>query len=88
MSAVHRVRLPAGAVVLVEVGHTVEPAETIATRRAAHGGASLPIAARLRRPPPAGAPDAPRSCHALHLALEGISPTRDDGASVVDATGQ
>jgi len=55
VSAVHRVRLPAGAVVLVEVGHTVEPAETLATRRAAHGGASLPIAARLRRPPDSAA---------------------------------
>jgi hypothetical protein len=51
VSAVHRVRLPAGATVLVEVGHGVEPAETLATRRAAHGGASVAIASRLRRAP-------------------------------------
>jgi hypothetical protein len=51
MSAVHRIRLPAGATVLVEVGHAVEPSETLATRRAAHGGTSVPVAARLRHPP-------------------------------------
>jgi hypothetical protein len=55
MSAVHRVRLPAGATVLVEVGHRVEPAEVLATRRAALGGVSLPVAARLRRSPDAAA---------------------------------
>jgi hypothetical protein len=51
MSALHRVRLPVGATVLVEVGHRVEPAEVLATRRAALGGVSLPVAARLRRSP-------------------------------------
>ena len=51
MSAVHRVRLPSGAAVVVELGSSVEPDDTIATRRAAHAGASVPIAARLRRSP-------------------------------------
>ena len=37
---------------LVEVGHRVEPAEVLATRRVAgDGGVSLPVAARLRRSP-------------------------------------
>ena len=49
MSVVHRVRLPAGATPLVEVGHPVEPAEVLATRRPARGGATIPVAARLRR---------------------------------------
>ena len=47
----HLADLPAGATVLVEVGHAVEPAETLATRRAAQGGASVAIATRLRRSP-------------------------------------
>jgi hypothetical protein len=51
MSVVHRVRLPAGAAALVEVGHPVEPAEVLATRRPARGGTSIRVAARLRRPP-------------------------------------
>ncbi len=51
MSVAHRVRLPTGARVLVEVGHQVEPAEVLANRRIAGDGASLPVAARLRRSP-------------------------------------
>ena len=51
MSVVHRVRLPVGANALVDVGHRVEPAEVLATRRAVEGGVTLPVAARLRRPP-------------------------------------
>lgn len=51
MSVVHRVRLPAGATVLVEKGHAVEPAEVLATHRAPGDGVSVPVAARLRRPP-------------------------------------
>ncbi len=51
MSVMHRVRLPVGANVLVEVGHRVEPAEVLANRRPPGGGTSLPVAARLRRPP-------------------------------------
>ena len=50
MSVVHRVRLPVGASVLVDVGHRVEPAEVLATRRAVEGGVTVPVAARLRRP--------------------------------------
>lgn len=49
MSVVHRVRLPPGASVLVEVGHRVEPAEVLATRRPPGPGISVPIAPRLRR---------------------------------------
>lgn len=49
MSVLHRVRLPAGATVLVEVGHHVEPAEVLATRRPPSGGTTIPVAARLRR---------------------------------------
>src|SRR5687767_4079198 len=49
MSVVHRVRLPVGATPMVEVGHTVEPAEVLATRRAPRGGVSLPVALPLRR---------------------------------------
>ena len=49
MSVLHRVRLPVGATVLVEVGHNVEPAEVLATRRPPSGGVSVPIASRLRR---------------------------------------
>ena len=45
----HRVRLPAGATTLVEVGHKVEPAEVLATRRPPARGTSLPVASRLRR---------------------------------------
>lgn len=51
MSVVHRVRLPAGATPLVEVGAQVEPAETLAMRRTIVNGLSIPVAARLRRPP-------------------------------------
>ncbi|HEY6609253.1 MAG TPA: hypothetical protein VI277_08670 [Candidatus Limnocylindria bacterium] len=51
MSVAHRVRLPTGARVLVEVGHRVEPAEVLANRRLAGDGTSLPVAARLRRSP-------------------------------------
>ena len=76
MSAVHRVRLPAGATVLVEVGHAVEPAETLATRRAARGGSSVPVAARLRRPPD-------RAAGMLTVApgtrVEAGDPLADDG---------
>jgi hypothetical protein len=49
MSVVHRVRLPVGAIPQVEVGHPVEPAEVLATRRAPQGGMTLPVAAPLRR---------------------------------------
>ncbi|MDQ4034487.1 MAG: hypothetical protein M3153_01025 [Chloroflexota bacterium] len=49
MSVVHRVRLPVGATPMVEVGHGVEPAEVLATRRAPRGGISLPVALPLRR---------------------------------------
>ena len=49
MSVVHRVRLPVGATPMVEVGHRVEPAEVLATRRAPRGGVSVPVAPPLRR---------------------------------------
>jgi hypothetical protein len=49
MSVVHRVRLPVGATPMVEVGHGVEPAEVLATRRAPRGGVSVPVALPLRR---------------------------------------
>jgi hypothetical protein len=49
MSVVHRLRLPVGAVPMVEVGHQVEPAEVLATRRPPGPGESIPVAARLRR---------------------------------------
>ena len=49
MSVVHRVRLPVGAEPMVEVGHRVEPAEVLATRRAPRGGISVPVALPLRR---------------------------------------
>ena len=49
MSVIHRVRLPVGATPMVEVGHDVEPAEVLATRRAPRGGFSLPVAMPLRR---------------------------------------
>lgn len=49
MSAVHRVRMPVGAAVLVEAGHRVEPAEVLATRRPPGPGLTLPVAAPLRR---------------------------------------
>ncbi len=49
MSVVHRVRLPVGASPMVEVGHPVEPAEVLATRRAPRGGMSVPVALPLRR---------------------------------------
>jgi hypothetical protein len=51
MSVVHRVRLPVDATALVEPGHHVEPAETLATRRAVDGGVTVQVAARLRRAP-------------------------------------
>ena len=51
MSVVHRVRLPIGAVPMVEVGHLVEPAEVLATRRPPGPGVSIPVATRLRRSP-------------------------------------
>ena len=57
MSVVHRVRLPPGAAPLVEVGHMVEPAEVLATRRPPGEGRTVPVAAALRRSP-AGAMDA------------------------------
>ena len=50
MSVVHRVRLPRDASPMVEVGHRVEPAEVLATRRAPRGGAAIPVALPLRRP--------------------------------------
>lgn len=49
MSVLHRVRLPAGATVLVEPGHAVEPAEVLATRRPPSGGRAVAVAARLGR---------------------------------------
>jgi hypothetical protein len=49
VSVLHRVRLPVGASVLVDVGHSVEPAEVLATRRRPSGGVSVPVASRLRR---------------------------------------
>jgi hypothetical protein len=51
VTALHRVRLPVGASVQVEVGRVVEPAEVLATRRPASGGTTIPVAARLRRRP-------------------------------------
>lgn len=55
MSVVHRVRLPTGANVLVEVGHDVEPAEVLANRRVVGDGTTLPVSTRLRRTPAAAA---------------------------------
>ncbi len=49
MSAVHRVRLPVGASVLVDAGHRVEPAEVLATRRPPGAGVTIQVAAPLRR---------------------------------------
>jgi hypothetical protein len=49
VSVVHRVRLPVGASPMVEVGHLVEPAEVLATRRAPRGGTSVAVALPLRR---------------------------------------
>jgi hypothetical protein len=49
VTVLHRVRLPVGAHALVEVGHHVEPAEVLATRRPPSGGISVPVATRLRR---------------------------------------
>jgi hypothetical protein len=49
MSVVHRIRLPIGATPLVDVGHEVQPAETLATRRPPGPGTSLSVASRLRR---------------------------------------
>ena len=49
MSVIHRVGLPVGATPMVEVGHAVEPAEVLATRRAPRGGLSVPVALPLRR---------------------------------------
>lgn len=55
MSIVHRVRLPVGAVPLVEEGHAVEPAEVLATRRPPGAGAAIGVASVLRRPAAAAA---------------------------------
>jgi hypothetical protein len=49
MSVVHRVRLPVGAVAMVEPGHAVEPAEVLATRRTPGAGTTIQVASRLRR---------------------------------------
>ncbi len=49
MSVVHRVRLPVGAAPLVEVGHAVEPAEVLATRRPPGEGRTIPVSVPLRR---------------------------------------
>jgi hypothetical protein len=49
MSVIHRVRLPIGATPLVAVGHRVEPAEVLATRRPPLTGRNLPVASILRR---------------------------------------
>ena len=49
MSVLHRVRLPVGAVPMVEPGHAVEPAEVLATRRTPGRGTTLQVASRLRR---------------------------------------
>jgi len=49
VTVLHRVRLPVGASVLVDVGHRVEPAEVLATRRPPAGGTTIPVATRLRR---------------------------------------
>ena len=48
MSVVHRIRLPAGATPMVEVGHAVQPAEVLATRRPPGAGETLAVASRLR----------------------------------------
>jgi hypothetical protein len=50
MSVAHRVPLPVGATPLVEVGHEVEPAEVLATRRPPGEGRGIAVAAELRRP--------------------------------------
>lgn len=49
MSVVHRIRLPVGATPMIEVGHPVEPAEVLATRRPPGPGTTIPVASRLRR---------------------------------------
>jgi hypothetical protein len=49
MSVIHRVRLPVDATPMVEVGHRVEPAEVLATRRPPGEGQGLPVASVLRR---------------------------------------
>ena len=49
MSVVHRIPLPVGAAPMVEVGHPVEPAEVLATRRPPGPGTTIPVASRLRR---------------------------------------
>jgi hypothetical protein len=51
MSVVHRVRMPIGAVPMVELGHLVEPAEVLATHRPPGPGLSISVAARLHRSP-------------------------------------
>ena len=55
MSVVHRVRLPVNAVPLIEVGHVVEPAEVLATRRPPGEGRTIPVSGLLRRSPAAAA---------------------------------
>lgn len=49
MSVVHRVRLPISATPLVDVGHRVEPAEVMATRRPIGEGLVVDVAGGLRR---------------------------------------
>jgi hypothetical protein len=49
VSVAHRVRLPVGARPLVEIGHRVEPAEVLATRRPPGEGRGIDVAAALRR---------------------------------------
>lgn len=49
MSVVHRIRLPVGAMPLVEVGQAVEPTAVLATRRPPGAGEAVPVAAGLRR---------------------------------------
>ena len=49
MSVTHRIRLPVGASPLVEVGHQVEPAEVLATRRPPGEGRAVGVAGPLRR---------------------------------------
>jgi len=51
MSTPHRLRIPPGSTPLVEVGHRVEPAEVLATRRPVGEGTVVEIASRLRRSP-------------------------------------
>jgi len=76
VSAIHRVRLPTGARVIVEIGHEVEPAEVLANRRVAGEGTILPISTRLRRSPAAAAEHLVARPGAL---LEAGEPIASDG---------